>query len=815
MLLVVVPPMINLDHLKPNFERAILSQTDIPAKINGHINISLLGRISIKAHNVSVPNGSIDSVLFAIPLSKIFDINTATLDEKITISGARLDIGDLTAPKIGAGIEIRNALVNFMDRDYRIITGALKNGSFAGTVRTEQHKYSIETRGDQFSVLNKNEGLSIRGRLNQGGGAHAILSIDTNNINAWFDFFEPKINQHVALTMEVDWDGGYGFRFQDIHGTVGEDNFTGSIDLPDGDAARTIRFASDNIDFDLSFLLTGRSFLMGANLDLDLGGNIKFMNTVYRHVRLAATGQGDKIIIDNLEFENDSIKGSLAGEITADGAHNLALRFLRGNAEIYCLFNGTPEVWQCDEYEYSDKNLFARGTLAVKGDSFAAALQSPDAMPENFDFARNLSFLGNNGTVSFEFANALGQITIKNKKQRIDYTAVQGKSLDWLGAGFEFLPAKMRDAVGRITWDGKDISFVPTGERWELTMQGNFFFLSGISAKEFLTAFYPTLELGFANDFPYHMSGTYSKPNIRDLEIHIADHIFRGSANASNITLRTETLDLDMFANRGYFDNYEKMQFLAAAPITTPFSLGGASISLSAPSIIMNGEEYNNFVYSVRGNTQDFSITDDARGSLLVSLKRRSTNTYDILLKLNRFAFSGPLLAAASPLNISDSVVTGQAQLMTGGRIAYDFWNNLKGAVDLSFDGGILNGIGTDAFYARAADITRTTAEDAIAHAVSGGNTRIKSFRLSGEYENGDFQTTRRFLLNARNTEMSGHLQLIDGILTAQIGILLRGTSIEPRPISLTILKSGMRSYSLSEMMRVFDPEYLAEFVKM
>jgi hypothetical protein len=811
---VIVPPLISLNGLKPRFERAILLQTEIPAKIRGKVNISLLGRVNVVAHKVSMPGGQIDSVIFAVPLSKIFDINSAPLTGKIMLSGARLIARSLIAPKLANKIEISDSEVNFMGKNYKIINGVLHNGNFTGTIRTKLHKYAVETNGADFWVANKNEGVSVRGRLNPNGGANASLSMNTDDFNSWFDILEPGFNKHVSLKMNIDWDGGNGFKFSDIIGNVtGGGGFTGNISLP-AEGMREIKFASNSISRDLSFLIMRRSLLKNAQIELDLSGSLKFAGESYKRIKLSAIEADDRIKISVLEFESDRASGALSGEIAADGAHGMDLRFKRGEADIYCLFNGAPNAWRCDEYEYSDASISAFGTLVAGKNSFSATLKSKSPMPEKFDFAKALNFLGANGTVLFEFSDAGGKIEIKNKKQNIIYSFVKNKTLNWPHAGdFGFLPEPMRAQPGLMTWSDEGFSFLPENEKWKLTALGDFFYLSGTSALELINSFEPSLELPFINDFPYEISGNYSKPYITDLELHIAGHIFRGSANGTNITLKTEVLNLDQFSNDKYFDSYDEMQFLSGEPILAPFKLGRARLSLSAFAIILGGEKYDNFAYSLRDGIQSFSITDDARGSLLISLKKSLSN-YDIMIKLNRFVFRGALPDMLSPLNISDSVATGQARLTTGGKIAYDFWRGMKGSLDISFDGGVLNGIGTDAFYASAADITRLNAEDAIAHAVSGGRTNIKSLRISGEYENGKFRTTRKFQLSARHSEMFGDLQLEGGKMTAQIDILLRGASIEPKPVSLAILPSGERSYSLSEIMRVLDPGYLADFIR-
>ena len=83
--IIIVPSMLNLKHLRSNFEQVIKNQTGIDAKINGRINMSILQRVYIIAHNVDIPNGNIDSVIFTIPFFKIFNISSAEISGRIYV----------------------------------------------------------------------------------------------------------------------------------------------------------------------------------------------------------------------------------------------------------------------------------------------------------------------------------------------------------------------------------------------------------------------------------------------------------------------------------------------------------------------------------------------------------------------------------------------------------------------------------------------------------------------------------------------------------------------------------------------------------
>src|SRR5574344_1376941 len=421
----IVPPMLNLKYLRPNFEQTIKSQTGITAKINGRINVSLLRNAHIIVHDVRIPNGTIDSIVFTIPLIKIFDINSAEITGKIYIDGANIAIYELTKSNFDSTIEISNSNIGFMGRNFNVLNATLQNGNINAWMREKQHKYLLKTNGDKFLITNKNEGLKIDGVLTPNGGATASLSIDTNDINSWFEFFEPDIDRPVSLNMKVDWDGKYGFNFSDISGTIGNDKFNGSIILPGDDSFNKIKLSSDNIYFDLSFLLSKKSLLKNTRLDLDLHGNIKFSDTYYSDVKLSAFGTEDKITIENLNFKNEKIGGNINGNILGTGAQNLNIRFSKNDANVYCLFSGTPERWRCDQYEYNDKNLSANGTLVSDNGSFKITLSSKNKMPENIDFVSALNFLGTDGTIVFKFVDMGGEIKIINKRQVIKYDFVK------------------------------------------------------------------------------------------------------------------------------------------------------------------------------------------------------------------------------------------------------------------------------------------------------------------------------------------------------------------------------------------------------
>lgn len=796
---VLIPPFINLNRLRPRIEATIIEQTGISAKINGGINFSLLGGTTIVVHNVTIPNGKIDNILFHLPFSKIFNLESADLSDKISISGARLSVDSLIPPKFANKIELRDTIVTFHGKDYDIINGTLSNGMLTGIVRTNQHKYEFDSNGDEFHIKNRANNLNISGNLYSNGTAHGTLSIDTNNINEFFEFDEPRIRGRVSLNMDFDWNGGYGFMFSNILGKWNNSDFDADITLSE-DGMRDIKITATDIDMDISFLLRGSNFFHNTKFSGSFSGKIKLADKVFNTVAATVEGRGSEIIITNVLADDLNISG---GKISPRGAEDLGINLIYNNLPTYCLFSGTPDTWKCTEFKHGDYT----GSLSVKNNIFEVFVQSNKKLSGKPDFVPQLKLLGDKGRINFQFADVGGSVDINKTDVKPSYTFANNKTLEWLGADLHFLPDTMRNAIGNFTWNETGLLFTPHSKRWKLSISKNYFYISGEHAKDWL----PKTNLHSVEDFPYTVSGNFNGNSISNLEIKIAGHTFRGTAIDNNLTLTTELLNIDTFTNQNYVDNYEELQFLTADPLTIPFGLG-VNVSLSADIIIYNGNDFKNFVYSLRNNTQMFSITDTSRGNLLAKITK-DQNKYNATLQLNRFVIKENLLTAAMPLNIGNTTITGEMELSTSGQIAYDIWYNLRGNLDLSFDGGFIDGFGIDAFYANANNITKLNGELMLANALDGGVTSIKNLRIIGLYDGGNFITTEPFILSMKHVDARGNMQISDGRMVVNMALILRGTSAAPTPIEMEILPNSGRNYSLSQIMIDFDPDFFRDFV--
>ena len=57
-------------------------------------------------------------------------------------------------------------------------------------------------------------------------------------------------------------------------------------------------------------------------------------------------------------------------------------------------------------------------------------------------------------------------------------------------------------------------------------------------------------------------------------------------------------------------------------------------------------------------------------------------------------------------------------------------------------------------------------------------------------------------------------MTIINNNMSAELKLILRGTSPDSAPIDLTIYPDNHREYSLSEIMISFDPEYMRSFTQ-
>ena len=794
---VIVPPMINLNSLKPKIENAIFKETGIRATIHGNINFSLLGRATITAHNITIPNGFVSSITFTIPLSDMFNISKANISKDITVNGASISIDKITPFNMSNNITIRDSQIHFLNKEYEIINADFSKNTATALIRTNQHKYEIKSVDNNFTIRNKNNNLTLSGKLFPDGTATANINIVAQDINKWFEFKYPRITEHFPITADITWDGGYGIEFHNIdaNGVTGEADL-----LPDG--YKNIKLQSKNANYDMSFAIKHPEIFKNTSFDMDFYGNIKFVNKTFNHLYINIIGRENSITIKDIIADDLILQG---GKIDKDGAHNVMVSLSENGVPTKCLFNGTPTNWECTTFVYNDK---ITGNIKLTNNFVSADISSTEQTPDLQTLIKSLEQLADNGTIKFVFKDSGGTLRFTKNKFVVQYDFAKNKSLAWAETDLKFLPDFMLSEQGDFIWQDNTMIFTPYSKTWSLMTKQDYFYITGDNLKKWV----PDLDLQSVRNLPYIISGNYKKHNISNLTIEIAKQKFTGSASGKTITLKTDLLNLDSFVSQDFIDNYEELSFFTNAPIMIPFDFN-TNISLSADFLIYNGYKYNNFVYSLKQNIQTFSITDSDRGNLLATMKK-NTNTYDINIQLNKFVLDKKLLPNNMPLNISDSAVTAEIKLNTFGKIAHDITEHLYGNFDLYFEGGNLYGLGLADFYAYAPNITTLNAEYILANALEDGITPIKNMRIIGTYNNKDIQTTKPISLSLKHTDITGNIQITNNEMSAELKLILRGTSPDSASIDLIIYPNNKREFSLSEIMMSFDPEYMRTFTQ-
>jgi len=794
---IIIPPMVNLNFLKPKIENMILSKTGIPAKIHGNINFTLLGGTTIVAHNITVPNGTVASCKFTIPFLDIFNLKNANMSKDISISGASLFIEKIIPFEINDTITVHNSNIQFLNKEYTIIDARLSKNDVDAIVRTDQHKYEIKSRNNKFVIKNRNNNLNMSGRLFNNGTATAHIEIIAQDINRWFEFETPRITSHFPISADLFWDGKYGIKFKNISAN----GITGSVDLQE-DGHRIVNLKSDSANYDLTFFLQTPDVLHDTSFDLDFYGNIKFADNNFKHIKIVTVGSENEIKVDTIIADDLQIHG---GTVDKDGGHNLHVSVPEFGALSTCLFNGSPVAWTCDNFSYGG---IVSGTLKVDTKHFEADLYSPEPF-KNFNTVIGMAkLLGTNGYVKFDTPDMKGTMTLTDNQPSVSYTRLNNKSLDWAKIDLPLIPEFMRKEKGDFVWTKDSMMFIPESKQWQLSTSKDFFIIRGNNFKKLFS----NVDLQSLRDLYYAISGNYKNGNVSNLIFEIGRQKFTGSATNKSITLKTEVLDIDYLLDPYFMDNFEEMSFFAQSPILIPFDLT-ANFAISANSIIYNHKEYNNFIYSLHDDTQTFSISDSKHGNILTKIKRHNTK-YAVNIQLNKFVFDKKLLPTNMPLNLSDTIITADIKLNTSGKIAHDIIDNLNGTFDMSFDGGKLYGFGFDDFYASAKQLTLLNSEYFLSNALNEGITQIKKMHIIGTYESGDIKTLRPFELSMRHVDASGMLEIKNNEMNADINLVLRGTSAEPESINIIVFPDNNRNFSLSEIMTHFDSEYMKAFVE-
>ena len=549
--LIIVPPMITLNSMKPKIEAAILAKTGIPTKIHGNVNFSLMGSASIVAHNLSVPNGVVSSVVFKVPMLDIFNLQKATISGEIYVNGASLYVEKITPFNIENKIIVDNSKIRFLNKEYKIIHADFSKNDVTAFVRTDQHKYEIKSTNNDFVIKNKNNNLILNGKLLKDGTAQAHISIIAQDINRWFEFKTPRITGHFPITADVYWDGGYGVKFDNISAK----DVHGSIEFKD-DGYKIVKLKASNANYNMSFVLKDPYILQDASFDLDFYGKIKFGNRTFEHLKIITYGEKDKIIIENVIADDIHVAG---GFIDKTGAHNVNIAGTLSGLHTTCLFNGTPTDWYCKEYSHGNN---ITSVFSVKNDVIDADVYSTAIYADMKPFVVTIRKLASSGEVRFYYPDMVGTLHLKKDSYTVDYTRLDNKSLNQAKVNLKFLPDFMKDEPGDFVWVGGIMIFTPNSKQWQLSKSIDFFILRGKNFKKLTQK----VDLQAFNDLPYVLSGNYKNGTISDFTVEIADHKLTGILSGKSITLKTDVLNADLFANESFMEKFEDLSFRTKHP---------------------------------------------------------------------------------------------------------------------------------------------------------------------------------------------------------------------------------------------------------
>ena len=748
----VVPPMVTLNYLKPKIEKAILKETGIPARINGDIHFSLLGKATIVAHDISLEKGFVSSCEFSVPFMSVFDIENANISGDIYVNGASLSVEKILPFSMNTNLIVKNSKIKFLNKTYEIINANLSKKSVSAIVRTNQHKYEIQSEDNNFTIRNKNNDLNLTGTLFNDGGATAHISIIAQNVNRWFEFETPRINGKFPITADMYWNGNYGIEFTNINAN----GVSGEAILQE-DGYKKIKLKNNHADYDMSFILKDISVIKNASFNLDFYGNIKFLDKKIKHLYVDIVGKKDKINIKEIIADDLIIKN---GYIDDQGAHNLEIQLLENGVKTKCLFNGTPDKWSCNNFAYGNNII---GELYIDNQNFNIKVSSKYNLDDIDKLVNSAHQIAPKGKIEFTFANMAGLINVKPNDYMVEYKFANNKNLNWAKIDLYFIPDFMKQEKGNFIWSDNSIYFVPESKNWNLQITKDSFILDGNNLKDWIK----NTEIQSIVDLPYIMSGNYKNKTISNLNIQILNQIFKGSASGNSVTLKTDSLNLDSFLSKDFKNNYEQLSFFINHPLVIPFELP-INISLSSDLLIYKNNSYNNFVYSSKANSQTFSITDSDKGNILASIKKDRIN-YNINIQLNKFVWPNLLLNKQMPLNISDTTITADINLQTYGKIAHDITENIQGTFDASFEGGTLYGISTDKFYASAQNITLLNVENILSESLKSGTSKIKKLHIEGVYNNGDIKTTKPFVLYLKHTDIFGIFDITNNKMSAKL----------------------------------------------
>ncbi|MDR1826177.1 MAG: hypothetical protein LBQ49_00620 [Rickettsiales bacterium] len=520
------------------------------------------------------------------------------------------------------------------------------------------------------------------------------------------------------------------------------------------------------------------------------------------------SGESDMDIL-GFAASNEKMSVSAAGKIADESARDLDVAISMDGRSLRCVLSGDDKNFGCGRWSFADEKMSATGTLAVFGNEFQMVFKSKNAAADIAGLVEK--YIGKkNGSVEFEIGDKAVVMAIGGGRVVTEYVE-KNATLENFPKKLP-IPKDMRSVSGNIAAkiDGGKISLVFQSAEWTLSIDDeNRFMLSHKDAGKLLASLTGKPVLPFVKPrVPVRIVGKFSEGMITEMNAEIADMRLGGTVIGDSITLAAADLDLDKILDEKWFAEFRDNQYLSGDPILAPFGFG-AKLALKAGAVVLNGARYRGVTYYLDEGGQYLSIADADAGKMLIGVSKEKSK-YKFLVKLDKF-FIPRMFGETAPVNIEGATVTAEAELESRGLTARDIRKNMTGVIDLSADGGFLIGLGVDAFYDNAARYDKRDVEGAVVKMLSDGRTAIKELSVSGEYNGGDFRTTKPFLLIARHADITGNVSIQNNKAAARANIMLRGTNALPKPIALNI-SNGRRDWAISEILSDIDLYYLREF---
>lgn len=791
---ILIPPYINLNYIKPYLERNLTNTLNQDVIIDGDIHFTLIGHFALTAKNVYVSSGKIDNIKIRFSYLDIFNIKKANYKGYLYIDKANLQINNLSNTTFKNPIKITNSILNYNKQNIHINEIDLRNGNLNGTISIKNNKYNVNYNNNLLYFYDQN--LKITGKI-ENKKLIGNIKLVTDNIKQYLNI--PFYNQLFDLKSElyVDKDSIKLINIQDknINGNIEIDKKTQNINLE-----------MNNININLQEILNS-DLISKKNtyLKLKMNGQIKLNNFDFQNMNIDVYTKSNItpaiIYINNIKtdmFEIDK------GIIQKNFIKGLNITKIKDNTKFSCNFTGTFDDFKCNPLIIDDMT----GNLEVNQNKFKAKIISnKDYNSKLNDIIDKIKANKYSGEIDFTFNDISGILKINSNTEQANYKFAKNKDLNWLAKNFTFLPKTMCKEKGDFVFNNNNFTFTPYSKSFVLIINNNEFQITGNNFKQL----FPNIDLQFLKDKEYTLTGNFNEDNIDNLKVEISNHIFYGTINKNYINLTTNVLDLNTFVNKNFIQNFDELQFLIKEPLLTLFDLN-KSISFSANSVIYDKNIFNQFVYSIKENSNTISVTDNTNGNILLNINKYK-NIYEINIKLNNFYLKDNLLDKKNHFNIIDTYISGDINLKTFGLISYDIRNNLSGNANLILNKGFITNLNIDNFYRNIDNITKSNIEMVLSNLFDNGNTFIKNLKIIGNYDKGIFKTISPFELSIRHGSIFGDIS-INKILSGNIDILLRGISPDSTPITLNINNLGKYSFSTEELIKNLDLDFLQEFIK-